>query len=179
MTKIAAAVEHLRGPAQDRAEQFARAHVQRLFDELAGNDWDANATAPFPHGNMSRAAYTQARTKFYTVQQLTTSDKARNPYVASRNSPNYRIPSEAAVERFVAEARTEAAAQYDAFVAKLEGKIGPVVEATLEGEHVWGYSLLDVTTESGERQIWKTQMILNVSKLGKVFNQWPTRKVKN
>jgi hypothetical protein len=34
-----------------------------------------------------------------------------------------------------------------------------------------------VTTQEGEDQVWRTQMIVNVSVLGKLFNQWPTRQV--
>lgn len=44
---------------------------------------------------------------------------------------------------------------------------------------VWFQSELDVVTVAGERQTWRTKMIFNVSCLGKVFNQWPTRQVKN
>ena len=81
------------------------------------------------------------------------------------------------IARFIKNSKEEAAAQYDAFVAKLIRKIGVVETAELTGNHVWSYSYLNVTKADGTKESWKTQMIVNVSKLGKLFNQWPTRKV--
>ena len=43
---------------------------------------------------------------------------------------------------------------------------------------MWSYSFLYVTTPSNGDQCWKTQQIINQSKLGKLFNQFPTRKIK-
>lgn len=67
---------------------------------------------------------------------------------------------------------------YDAWVYKLVQKIGkPVTSADVAGDP-WTGSTISVTTNDGEQQTWRTQMILNTSKLGKVFNQFPTRKMK-
>jgi hypothetical protein len=82
------------------------------------------------------------------------------------------------VERFITRAKEDAAAQYDSYVQKLIGKIGEVTAASLDGDHVWGFSYLTVTLPNGKKEVWKTQMIVNISKLGKLFNQFPTRKMK-
>jgi hypothetical protein len=82
------------------------------------------------------------------------------------------------VRRFIKQRMEWAAADYDAFVIKLVKKIGEVKKAELHGNHVWGYSTLIVTIPDGEVQAWKTQQIVNHSKLGKPFNQWPTRRMK-
>ena len=83
------------------------------------------------------------------------------------------------VEKFAASARETAAAEYDAFVAKLEAKIGDdVAAAELAGNHVWNHSTLTITRTDGSVERWRTSMIINVSKLGKLFNQFPTRKAK-
>ena len=55
-------------------------------------------------------------------------------------------------------------------------KISNAKEAKLTGD-CWNYSLLEITTEEGNIEVWKTRMIINISKLGKMFNQFPTRKV--
>lgn len=89
------------------------------------------------------------------------------------------VMPEELVEKFIQAAKADAAAQYEAFVAKLQQKIGEVKNATLKGNHVWSYSILTVEKPDGTVEHWKTQMIINVSKLGKMFNQFPTRKVKN
>lgn len=93
-------------------------------------------------------------------------------------APDFVDVTDERVARYVKTAREDAAAQYEAFVAKLTVKIGAVETATLAGRGVWSHSILTVTKSDGARENWKTQMILNVSGLGKVFNQWPTRKVK-
>jgi hypothetical protein len=95
------------------------------------------------------------------------------------DKPQFVTINNEGIERIVSAARTDASAQYIAFVAKLIKKIGDdVVDANLSGSHVWGYSYLTITRASGSKECWKTQQILNVSVLGTVFNQWPTRKVK-
>ena len=101
----------------------------------------------------------------------------RENQIVRPNSPCYAGVIDTKVEEYVADARKDAAAQYDSFIAKLNAKIGPATVARLEGNHVWSYSFLFVETASGS-QCWKTQMIINRSKLGKLFNQFPSRKVK-
>jgi hypothetical protein len=77
---------------------------------------------------------------------------------------------------YVEEQAKIADASYEAWIFKLMSKIGKkVVDANMTG-NPWTGSSLSVETEDGENQIWNTQMILNTSKLGKLFNQFPTRR---
>ncbi len=172
MTPIAAAVEPLRSAAMDRAEQFARSYAARLVAELEAAGWDAEISAPYPNSTrMSRPDYIAAKVHYEMVRRFT---KGTSTYCRRPNDPDVREVNPEAIERFALEARREADAQYSAFIAKLEAKIGEHTSADLWGNHVWDYSILTVETPQG-RQNWKTQQIVNVSKLGKVFNQWPTR----
>jgi hypothetical protein len=67
---------------------------------------------------------------------------------------------------------------YRDFMEKMIQKIGkPVVDATMTGS-IWTNAVLHVTTDDGEEQSWKTQMILNFSKYQKMFNQFPSRRIK-
>lgn len=73
---------------------------------------------------------------------------------------------------------TAAGESYDSWVYKLVQKIGkPVADAEVSGDP-WTGSTITVTTRDGEQQKWNTQMIINRSKLGKMFNQFPTRRAK-
>lgn len=155
---IEQAVSHLKAAAQDRAEQYARKVVADVQADIAAKG-GLSAAAPVPR---AWQAPTETTFKYRAAQQK------RELYKAIM----------ASADKFVQDARDNAAAQYDAFVAKLNEKIGPVTRASLQGNHVWGYSNLTVVTAAGETQVWRTQQILNVSKLGKVFNQYPTRRVK-
>ena len=81
------------------------------------------------------------------------------------------------VERFVRDAREGASASFDAYAEKLAGKVGTVRSASICGATLWHGSTLTVETEEGTQR-WRTTQIVNVSVLGKLFNQWPTRRLK-
>lgn len=70
------------------------------------------------------------------------------------------------------------------FAAKLTGKIDgaeDIGSAKVAGisflGNLWTGSTLHVRLDDGRQQVWATQVILNTSCLGKVFNQWPTRRI--
>lgn len=171
---IEAAVAPLKADAIKRAEQEANKLVDRVRTELAAAGNDLQKCAPYPRTNVDRMTYQRYLSRYQLFHAIC---KLR---AATRrlDDPNYADVNDALVLRFIDQAKADAAAQYEAFVAKLISKIGGVTEAVLEGNHVWSYSYLRVVTAAGEQQTWKTQQIVNVSKLGKLFNQWPTRKVK-
>ncbi len=170
MTPVAAAVAPIKADAIAHAETYATKTVARIRAELEEANWDIELVAPYPrtyahdyHGAKSRRLMFDAVTK-WTVA-------SHRP-----GTPLFVTMPDKLVENFIRQNKEAAAAQYDLFVMKLEGKVGAHTAARLEGNHVWGWSHLYVETEAGT-QVWKTQQILNVSKLGKVFPQWPSRKV--
>ena len=180
-TIIAAAIEHLSTPAMDRAEDYTRKVAEKYRATLEAADWDRNAAYPFPKGNAPRAEYVQMKNQHNAVRSLTRFDQERSGYRVHMSDPDYCIWLPERVEEMVKQARELASLQYDQFIAKLAGKVeldGPVVEAVLTGEHVWGRSTLTVVHADGSTHQWHTSMIINVSKLGTLFNQWPTRKAK-
>ncbi len=70
------------------------------------------------------------------------------------------------------------------FAAKLAGKIdrerapsASVVSVSVSSPDFWSHSIAKVVLSDGSAQVWETHVILNRSCLGKVFNQWPTRRV--
>lgn len=174
---VAAAVLPLRDFAMQRAEQYAREVVDRVRKELKDAGNDMNICAPYPKSfNMGRLEYSVKVSKYQLFSSLCTQHPG-NSY--QFDAPRIVDVDSNRVAKFVKEARENAAAQYDLFIMKLIAKIGDVNTATLEGNHVWSYSFLYIQKPNQVAvEIWKTQQIMNVSKLGKVFAQWPTRKVK-
>lgn len=175
MNIVEKAVSHLKEEAVERATKNAVELIDTVLAELEAADWDLNVAAPRAKNVYDRKTYVSMNAKHTLYGSIATYTKTS----LSRNEPNIRKQCNESEARFINIVREDAAAQYEAFVAKLTEKVGEVSSATLEGNHVWGYSFLTVETAEGESQIWKTQMIINVSKLGKLFNQFPTRKVKN
>lgn len=173
VTPIETAVAPLRIDACERAERYARKLAGSIATKLAAANHDLRIAAPYPNSRLPRLQFAVLYADYRLIQSLTTWRKSG----IGMHEPCYADMNPEAVEAFVREARFNAAAQYDLFITKLNKKIGPTTSARLEGNHVWSHSFLHVETPTGP-QCWKTQMIINISKLGKVFNQYPTRKVK-
>lgn len=166
-TAIAAAVEPLRADAISRARDEARKSANAILTDYAAHP------GRYDYPNVARTTpreYEEQRARRARLLQL-----VKN--AGTTMKPAYER-DEAAVERFIDDAARMASEQYTLFIRKLEEKVGVHVSATLEGSHVWGYSTLTVTLADGSIQLWRTQQIVNVSKLGKLYNQWPSRKVK-
>ncbi|QPI17949.1 hypothetical protein POP12_157 [Pectobacterium phage POP12] len=174
---VALAVEPLRADAMDKAEKAARVRVADVIAELKENDMDAQVTAPYPMSGFGRADYAEKKGHYSFVRMLTSRDPERTVVCPRMNDPEYRIENQEAVEHFVNRCREMASESYDAYICKLIGKIGDADKAELSGNFIWNESVLTVT-KGEEVSRWKTQMIVNVSKLGKLFNQFPTRKMK-
>ena len=170
---ITAAVMPLKSDAILRADKEARALIGRVHAKLAEHNWDLDIAAPRPNGNMGKAEYRKLMGRHKLYEYIT------DPTWSTRSlrDPNTRRASPEREARFIKNAVEEAAAQYDAFVAKLIHKIGDCDAASLAGSHVWGYSILTVTKGSATER-WQTQQIVNQSVHGKIFNQWPSRRLK-
>lgn len=176
MNPIETVVAPLKSEAMDRAEQYAKEVVATVRKELKAAGNDLHICAPYPDHKVifGRFEFINAARKYDLFQKLCTWRRsgipAFEPCLADVDSNH--------VAKFIKDARKDAALQYDLFVEKLCTKIGAVTKAELAGNHVWSFSFLTVTKANGSKEVWKTQQIMNVSKLGKVFAQWPTRKVR-
>lgn len=168
---VGAAVEPLRSATIERVGQEFDAYVARIAERVAKANGDIDVLAPQPNSR------TDGRIEYKRKQALRAAY-----YRICTHTGDYKAPIAVDQDKVVEACRAEmdnASAQYDAFIAKLVTKVGDdCTAASLAGTHVWGYSFLTVTKADGSTEIWKTQQILNVSVLGNVFNQWPTRLVK-
>lgn len=169
---IEGAVAHLKDDAVARAEQEAVKVIKIVAKDLEAHGMDMNKAAPYP-----RQVRTGDDERAVSKHQLY-SHLVKSVGYSYGGGPRIVEMSDTMSARFIERAKEDAAAQYDAFVNKLIEKIGAVASAKLEGDHVWGFSYLTVTLPDGSKEVWKTQMIVNVSKLGKLFNQFPTRRMK-
>lgn len=174
MNHIENAVAPLKALAMDAAEAFAKRIIAATLATLDAANGDAQIAAPFPRSTVSRADYQKAYSKYLTLRSITAN---ASPSCRSPRDPEPRVRSEAKEAEFIAEAREQAAASYIGYVRKLVTKVGACDAAELVGNYVWSLSILNVT-KGATVERWKTQQIINVSKLGKVFNQWPTRLLK-
>lgn len=171
---VARAIMPLKQEAMARAEKAARATIERVRKALEDNNWDLDKAAPKPTPNLSHALQRRLKTDRLIFNRLT--NWVNDTY--SVDLPLIVKMSHELELEYITEARQTAADQYDRFIIKLIGKIGPATDAVLDGNHIWSISYLEVTKPDGSKELWKTHMITNTSKLGKIFNQWPSRKVK-
>jgi hypothetical protein len=175
---IEMAVAPLKDAAIQRAEEDARNDIERVRKALEEAGGDLNTASPYPSRHAyGSVAYQTARYRRSLFETLTESSTERYQSYTT-DKPYFVEITDARVTRFVEYRKKLAAEEYEMFVAKLISKIGHVVQAELTGNHVWSYSILTVAKPDGKIEKWKTQQITNVSKLGKYFNQWPTRQMK-
>ena len=153
----------------------------KLLAELAVDGWDANKRYSYPSGSMGRERYFLQKFRYDLCQLYT--ENAGNGF-RGMHDPDIRNPrtdNATKIDRRAAKAAKDSLA---GFVVKMTGKVDALrVETGVKsisyqgGLDPWGHSHITVELTNGDRQLWRTQMIVNVSCLGKLFNQWPTRLV--
>lgn len=169
---IYAAIAPQRDAAIARSVEFTRMRLDRFIAEFpVGGDFKAL----LPRDDSFRNGRA-----FHQTQMARRNLALRVLKIEFGHWPEYtqtvRGRNEAGIERILEEAELEAAASFDAYVAKLTEKVGECDAAVVEGP-LWFESILTVN-KGGAIQRWKTQQILNFSVYGKAFNQWPTRRLK-
>lgn len=178
-TAIAAAIEPMRAAAVADARNRTAAFAERMIAVLQAADFDLDVAAPRPKTNISREQYRQQMSVRQFFERITTRDADRNAGLFQRRfDPRYVVVDVAGVQKQIDQAGEEASAGFDAFVAKLETKVGQhdAAEVTENGD-LWGRSVVRV--RKGETvEFWKTTRIINFSKYCLAFNQYPTRKAK-
>lgn len=173
MNVIAKAVEPQRAIAIERAIGFAKQSLDAMKSKLEAAEWNLDLVAPYPKSGMGRPAYVAAKSLRTRYEMVTRSTGSR----IRLGDPTIVVWAQDKADRFIEAARDASNAEFDAYIVKLTMKVGEATDAQLTGS-LWSYSILTVTKPDGATERWSTQQILNVSSLGKVFNQWPTRKVK-
>ena len=157
---------------KDMAEKRAKEFVDARLEALKKADWDLNKVAPRPKSDDANYTTMMIRHSLYTA--ITNSKSA----IQRRNDPDIRVPNQGAIKHYISDAVKGAETSYRDFMHKMITKIGkPVIDAKMAGS-IWVNAVLTVTTDDGESQVWNTKMILNFSKYQKMFNQFPSRKVK-
>lgn len=174
-TAVGAAIWPLKVAAVQHAEKAARKTIAEMTAKIKAANWNLDEVAPEGHyHNDPRHVYEAKRDErnhYYSVF-----DTKRESYAPGAKT--IAVRSLTSERDYIGRAMERAADQYDLFVLKLVKKIGPdAVSATLEGNHVWEYSILTITMKDGSVQRWKTQQIMNRSKLGLWFPQWPSRQM--
>lgn len=153
--------------------------VDAMLTELKLDGWDAQKRYSYPSGSMGRNAYLAQKARYDLCGKYTnTAGGSYNP-----RGPRIVSPKAGYLEIIKEEAAAWAKAALASFTAKLAKKIEATGIEAREirydgGTNPWGFSHIHVLSQhSPTVQTWKTKMILNISCLGKPFNQWPTRQV--
>lgn len=174
---VGQALHAAKADAVSDAGSDARQYADKVREDLLAHGWDINAAAPYPWRKDGYAA-DAARHKHNTYSRLTQSDPAKGyQRNGMNNEPRFVVMSDTGVARFVEDAERNAALYYDAFIVKMVAKVGECDSAEISGSHVWSHSILTVTKGASVER-WKTQQIVNTSKLGLRFPQWPSRLMK-
>lgn len=183
------------------AEWERQLHVEyNQFKEILERDgMNAAIAFGYPDSNMGRKSYmVQLARRNYCEKHTTAVQGGPQLYMARKtNDPRMFRPG--STDGFKAIAAKGAKDSLASFSSKLTLKIEaelkrplikpdgggylnntakPVAAKFIGGTDPWGHSHVLITLDNSTTQLWKTRMIINVSCLGKVFNQFPTRLVK-
>lgn len=166
------------------AAEYARQLIARhdkFTSLLVADGMDAKKNFDYPEGTLPRLRYVAQEARYDWMVKWTDGVKA----CRSHNEPNIRVMKGghvAALESIAAKMAKDALAGY---CAKLAGKMDKAYMGELiddvrysGGSNPWAYSFVTGYIGSKIVQQWKTKMIVNVSCLGKLFNQWPTTLLK-
>jgi hypothetical protein len=176
MSPIAKAVEPHRAAAVKRAQQSATAVVAKLAEELAAAGWDLAKIAPFPSSMVSRRQYMMAKSRRVMFEQI--ANHIGGSGWRGKDTVEMMEYDAESAKRLIEQAKADASASFTSYIAKLTVKVGDVTSATISDGNLWDGAVLTVRRQDGSTERWRTKCILNVSCLGKVFNQWPTRRIK-
>jgi hypothetical protein len=175
MKQIENAVQPMKQLSIDNAVAYAQKRIDFVLEKIKESNWDRTEVAPYPNSNMNRAEYIKKQNFHYFVQKITEAKEGAEVSY-KRNAPYYVQPSKDGIARFLKEVAEDAGASFDAYVYKLNEKVGKVLDAKVTTPwSLWMDSNLEVTKDDGSKQIWNTKCITNYSKYNKAFNQFPTR----
>ena len=183
-TTIADAVEPFKAASIAEAKDSAERRIERLYTDLSAHNWDINAAFPYPYGGanrMSRNEYEMAKARRAFAESVTVRDESK-PSGYRISDPYFVVRDDARMADFIRIAEMDAICQFDNFIVKLEGKVSAVAPIeTVQFDMAaspWSNSTLTVNHVGGEISVWRTKQIINVSKLGRLYNQWPTNRMK-
>jgi hypothetical protein len=149
-----------------------RAYLQTIIDRVVACDSNIDKAFPSPSANLSHNEYHAKSVLRYLAKEihiLPPVHPSHLPLLSEGVDQN-------GVDFLVKRHQKDTIERYEQYVNKLINKVGDCDSATVTGD-LWNYSILTIT-KGAVVERWKTSMILNVSKNGKVFNQFPTRKIK-
>lgn len=161
----------------DQLQQQAETIRQRLIE----HDWDLNAAYPYPSFRMRLDHHTSKimLAKLEQVQEITVATGSHSRRI-DEPCPVKMRPDLS--EHQAKQAKEYAASFIDSYVRKMAAKVeahhGDVTltAADYNGHRDPFASSLLALHAGDKRMAYTTRCIINVSKYGKLFNQWPTRK---
>ena len=180
---VALAVEALREAAITRAAEYAQKRIDAIEEDLKKNGWDMTKACPSPYehgiGYYDQQSRNRKQALYRSLTERVDAAAFRSSHPRNTDPDIVRMSKKGCV-RFISDTKHQAAIQYDLFVLKLVKKVGAgVTHAKAEEQAgIWGCSYLEITGDNETAETWKTQQIINYSKLGTPYNQWPTRLMK-
>lgn len=154
----------------------AGAHIDRVWKQIEKLDWDIKS-------EMIRKTFSGTNHILQTYLSVTDVDpksKEKNKALGDsfRLDDRFRKKSPSKKKDYVNASMQRAEEDYRAFIAKMVGKIGGGVANAKAVGNPWSNSVLTVEMNDGTTQVWHTQTIVNYSKYGKPFYQFPSRQKK-
>lgn len=158
--------------AEVRSQRAAKAKVVAEHGKQRP-DAVANPLAAHNYDTLKSSSYLEGVRKEFVTAYIATAERCFNAAQA-RLQPQYRSKLAFDSDKAFWNANEE----FNGYLAKLALKnVEKIISVDSLTGNLWSGSLLSVVVESQATVVWETKCILNISSLGKLFNQWPTRRV--
>jgi len=165
-------------PARAALEAMCLKQLRAQSDRIAArlNECGGDFKAAYPYGHSREMHARREIARSLTVQA------PGAPCVSLPSDPEPRTMRPDLAAHQEAEARTFADSFIVSYAGKLAAKIAEadagfvIQDASYSGSADPFSNSQLVLYGTGARMVWNTRCIINVSKYGKLFNQWPTRK---
>ena len=181
---IQTAIEPMRQQVEDAIFDSLQRRDAWFFAKLEEAGWDSEKAFPYPSSSvMNRMQYRMACDNYKHCHAITESAPGA-PCCRRPHEPNMRVKKQGLAAKNRNAAKKLATDSVNSWIVKMGKKVadtkqGEITSAVYAGAcSPWEFSVLTISLDSGTVQKWKTKMILNVSCLGKIFNQYPSRLLK-
>lgn len=181
---VTEALKPLRKILFDEYHRQLTEQYNKFEDQLIADGMDARKSFDYPSGfGGTRAAFKLQEARYKYCSSWTQGAKCS----IGMWEPNIRVffPEMTIMTRITESATKMADMALSSYIGKMTLKITevisdkPVKDITYHGSmNPWSWSTVTVTLDECTIYNWKTKMIINVSCLKKVFNQFPTRLIK-
>jgi hypothetical protein len=177
-----AALAPTRAAIVERVKETTIARVAAVYAKFEANEWDMSKAFPINYNSRSCKADKEAAA--FASDYTRIPDGWKTSMMPREPKPRLALSEKQIAAKAEKRGERHADELLESYAHKLTAKVVKFAEGReiaavsySGGSDPWGYSFVKVDLANGETFTLRTQVIVNCSVLGTLFNQFPTRLV--